>query len=204
MRFGNSNFDFYSALNSLLILFETAYYEITFQTRPVIPQAECGMPCMDGGLSLSSVLCSNSSMINSFRILNGQSARAHSFPWMASIRAKSDHNAAKRLVHFCGGAIIYPQYVLTVAHCVYNESASDLSVAVGLHAVNNLGKSNLYDVERVFIHPFYVDQVAYNDIAILKLKEPIKFGPTVKPICLPDDRQDGDKVAGKNGLISGW
>ena len=42
-------------------------------------------------------------------------------------------------------------------------------------------------VEEMFDHPDYNPKNLRNDIAILKLKEEIKFTDNVKPACLPVD-----------------
>lgn len=42
-----------------------------------------------------------------------------------------------------------------------------------------------------------------NDIAVVKLAQPIKFSQTIQPACLPAGRND--VIAdGKYGLVAGW
>lgn len=49
------------------------------------------------------------------RIVGGETAQPHSYPWMVSLR---DSAAPKGRRSFCGGSVIAPVYVLTAAHCV--------------------------------------------------------------------------------------
>ena len=63
------------------------------------------------------------------RIINGEEAIPHSFPWMVSIKGKFDP-------HYCGASILSPNWVLTAAHCgnivFIGEYAGD-EVAIGAH-----------------------------------------------------------------------
>lgn len=71
------------------------------------------------------------------RVVNGNEAPPHSWPWQVSIRYK-EHG------HICGGALITAQWVLTAAHCAdFNEGPSPYTVVVG----NDISLTNL----RVFV-----------------------------------------------------
>lgn len=48
------------------------------------------------------------------RILGGQLAMEGKWPWQASIQ----YTELEPSGHFCGGALIHPQFVATAAHCV--------------------------------------------------------------------------------------
>jgi hypothetical protein len=77
-------------------------------------------------------------------------------------------------------------------------------VAVGVHATNQLRETNLYFVDKIHVHPLYIDNVAFNDIAVLRLTKPVKMSTHVNTVCLPTLKTEADLVLGKNVALSGW
>ena len=49
------------------------------------------------------------------KIVGGSPAQPGQFPFVASLKIKSFYS----YIHFCGGAAISQEYILTAAHCVY-------------------------------------------------------------------------------------
>ncbi|XP_070266847.1 complement C1s subcomponent [Myotis yumanensis] len=134
------------------------------------------------------------------RIFGGSFADIESFPWQvffASPRA--------------GGALIDEHWVLTAAHVV--EKNRNPEMYVGSTSVNRekLTNSQTLIPEHVIIHPgwTYQDDPETrknfdNDIALIRLKDPVKMGPTVSLICLPGNSSEYNPSEGAWGLISGW
>ena len=61
---------------------------------------------------------------SSARVVNGQNASPHSWPWQVSLRVRGGH--------ICGGSLIRPNWIVTAAHCVYrNPNPSGYTVVVG-------------------------------------------------------------------------
>jgi len=98
-------------------------------------------------------------------IVNGEASQPHEYPWQVSIEA----------TYVCGGSIIGRQYVLTAAHCFGGIP----TVVAGL---------NRYRITGTWItHEEYDDANILNDIAIIRLDEPLPCDdPTVNAIALPE------------------
>ncbi|XP_028307104.1 ovochymase-1 [Gouania willdenowi] len=113
------------------------------------------------------------------RIVGGQEALAHSWPWQVSLRFAS--------TPACGGAIIGPLWVVTAAHCFrrYNK-ASFWTVLAGKHNLDNPDESGQQMVElaSINIHSRYSSRTKDGDVALLRLRQPLLFNQFVRPIDL--------------------
>ncbi|KAK4328131.1 hypothetical protein Pmani_001452 [Petrolisthes manimaculis] len=142
------------------------------------------------------------------RNVNGWDVKpAHNYPWKAGIREyDSDY-------YMCGGSIINDRYIFTAAHCVTDNngipvSPNDLSVGIGDHISLSTEDDGYFTeavrVEQIIVHHDYNPYTYDNDIALLKLSEPMLLGfyPEVGAICLP---ANDDKTYEKRyGTASGW
>ena len=66
----------------------------------------------------------------------------------------------------------------------------------------NDGHEQVIEIEQIITHDQYNPSTYDYDIALMKLKTPIKFTTRVRPVCLPDDGMDFP--AGTNCYVTGW
>jgi secreted trypsin-like serine protease len=140
------------------------------------------------------------------RIVGGMEARAHSIPWIVSMRKYGSF-------HFCGGTLIRvndqrdeSDIVITAAHCVDKSSTNpQIDIVAGAHKkTSKADGEQSVPAAQVVVHPRYGAGGATNnnDIAIIKLSRPIKFSRTIQPACLPSPNE---KIAdGTSGTVAGW
>ncbi|CAJ1054450.1 ovochymase-1 isoform X1 [Xyrichtys novacula] len=111
------------------------------------------------------------------RIIGGQEAWAHSWPWQVSLRFAS--------MPACGGAIIGPLWVISAAHCFkrYNR-ASFWTVLAGKHDLDNPQEpgQQLVGVSMIVSHHAYNPRTKESDLALLKLRQPLVFNQFIRPI----------------------
>ncbi|KAM7433611.1 hypothetical protein ABFA07_016185 [Porites harrisoni] len=132
----------------------------------------------------------------SARVVNGENAAPHAWPWQISLRVNGRH--------ICGGSLIKNDWVVTAAHCVYrNPRPSGYTVVVGAHRrTGSTAVQRTFRLKRLFKHEQFNTRNLRNDIALLQLEKPISASSKVNTVCLP---RSGSKVKeGTRCYITGW
>ncbi|QIK38596.1 serine protease [Caldichromatium japonicum] len=129
------------------------------------------------------------------------------WPWQAHIRVSTWKLNGDWT---CGGSVIHPNWVLTAAHCVVDDSddrfntivtvaASAIEVRTGSSRPDCGGQ--LSRVKRVIRHPNFDPATGNNDIALLELKEPTWAQP-IRPVTCEGEARLA--CIGTQGRITGW
>lgn len=156
------------------------------------------------------------------RIVGGQEAELGAYPWLANLGFQL---GGKGKVEFkCGGSLIGPRYVMTAAHCVTNLPGSFqlTTVRVGEHRLSTNpdcvpDKSSCADppqdikISKIIFHPKYNTPNPFrNDIALLKLSQPVVENAYVIPVCLPfadeeNEEYQKSKIGDVQAIhVAGW
>ena len=114
------------------------------------------------------------------RIVKGRYAKLDEFPYHVTFSDRSPSSA------FCGGSMVNDRWIITAAHCLWGDNASDIIVSVGITNVSEIS-NNAIPIEGYWLHPKYEDDKEFYDIALVKTSRSIKSGSKnfVNPICLP-------------------
>ncbi|XP_054715340.1 transmembrane protease serine 9-like [Uloborus diversus] len=125
------------------------------------------------------------------RIVGGEAVRHGQYPWMVSMYRQSYD-----FRHWCGGSILNEQWVVTAAHCIsFPDEPWRYEIFAGMHKLSQEDAPTVqhYKVSEVHVHEHFNENSFENDIALLKLQEPLNIkdaGGYVNGICLPKNRDD--------------
>lgn len=113
-------------------------------------------------------------------IVGGVEARPNSHPWIVSLQVGQRH--------FCGGSLVRTgaseesNIVITAAHCVADGLPD--TVVAGAHDLTRPTSGQVsVRVQDAVLHPHYNPDTTMNDIAVLQLQRPIRFGASVAGGC---------------------
>ncbi|XP_071120557.1 trypsin-like [Mytilus edulis] len=137
----------------------------------------------------------------SVKIVNGDDADIEDHPWMVSFQIGT---GGVNYTHECGGAIIDKSWVLTAAHCnLFEYEAKDMRIAAGSSFLSQI--TEFIAVKKFHVHDKFKPTWGtgpQNDLMLLHLQKPLKFGSTINKIDL--DINVGHNYTGEVCTITGW
>ncbi|KAM4702994.1 chymotrypsin-C-like [Rhinophrynus dorsalis] len=114
------------------------------------------------------------------RVVGGEDVRPNSWPWQISLQ----YQASSGWGHTCGGTLIASNWVLTAAHCI--SSTRTYRVYLGKHSLKSEEEGSIaISPEKIIVHENWNSFLIINDIALIKLAQPVEFSDKIQAACLP-------------------
>ncbi|XP_063074737.1 ovochymase-2 [Engraulis encrasicolus] len=142
------------------------------------------------------------------RIVNGEPARAHSWPWQVSLQVWPDKEPEPKFYHTCGGTLIHKNWVMTAAHCFirYADELQRWQICMGKHnlTIEEPGELCL-GIQGIYRHEGFkypdVPTVEF-DVALMRLDGDVTPTEHIDFACWPSLEEV--LPAAKKCYASGW
>ncbi|KAK6491819.1 proproteinase E-like [Huso huso] len=126
--------------------------------------------------------CGNPTYSPTTKVVNGEDAKAYSWPWQVSLQYRSGSS----YYHTCGGTLIAPNWVMTAGHCI--SSRNTYRVVLGEYDLTKVeNNEQIFGTADIIVHPSWNSNCVAcgNDIALIKLERSAIINDKVQPACLP-------------------
>jgi len=129
------------------------------------------------------------------RIIGGRTIEIEQAPWQVSLQVDGQH--------YCGGSIYSKDIIITAAHCRFTKAgrrleAEDFKIRVG--SALSISGGRLAKVAAIKSFETYVYNDTFNDIAVMRLSEPLEFSNKVQTISLAEYIP----APGTSAYATGW
>ncbi|RWS26437.1 serine protease 27-like isoform X1 [Leptotrombidium deliense] len=135
------------------------------------------------------------------RIIGGKEAKRGAYPFhVAFLDSRSDF-------YFCAGTLVNNRWIITAAHCMYNENLFSFVAVVGALKMTSEAKKShrKYAIEKFKIHPNYTHSPYFMyDIAVVKLKSDVVFDNYTGVACLPSNDMSDPEQIFDNLVVAGF
>jgi len=135
-------------------------------------------------------------------IIGGQPVERNTYPWIVALTYAMDAELVQR--QFCAGSVIADRWVMTAAHCLYDNYGAEIATDAFKVAINatNLSDEDVpeLDIANTIIHPAYdhAGKNPHSDIALIELAQ----SSGITPMTL--STKATDRLIGLQATAIGW
>lgn len=120
------------------------------------------------------------------RILHGLDSVTGEWPWVVKLKFSHGSDTSD-----CTGTLLDSRWILTAAHCIVGDPEQiEAEATLGLYdMIVPDATSRTLRCDKIIRHP--AANQTRNDLALVRLGEPVGFGDMIQPACLPGDKPQG-------------
>lgn len=141
----------------------------------------------------------------SLKIVGGEDCDIEEYPWQVAIFGIDEMgNITEQM---CGGSIIDQYWVLTAAHCIMAKSNKTQKIVCEITKLSEADNGQIIEIADFIVHENYNTVDLTNDIALLRLSQPIdtsRNGSKIIRVMTPAEELDGLLDPGTLATITGW
>ncbi|KAG7215628.1 hypothetical protein INR49_021983 [Caranx melampygus] len=140
----------------------------------------------------------NQSVVGQTRLVGSNKCPRGECPWQVLVQFNGNSH--------CGGVLVYPDWVITAAHCIHGNDPQNLTVVAGEHNLDtDEGQEQRIPVSTAIAHGGYNPATGDSDVALLRLTRPVVLSRDVIPVCLPTrDLVERELLLVRYHTVSGW
>lgn len=156
-----------------------------------------------GTLSVQPMACGlgDDGVLDDDRITEGSEIQIEDAPWQAALLPFNNLTSAN-----CGASILNERWVLTAAHCIQTNNPAIYRVVAGVTNLPDTEDGDVFEVDEIFVHEDFDALSLENDIALVRLRQPLDLTkPSMASIDLFDsDNLDDEALFADKLTVSGW
>ncbi|MEM7031705.1 MAG: trypsin-like serine protease [Chloroflexota bacterium] len=134
-------------------------------------------------------------------VVGGIEAEPGAWPWQVALMFSDTANGYN--AQFCGGSLIAADWVVTAAHCTEGLTAAEIDVAAGRHTLSS-DQGQRIRVSQIVNHQSYSPATLDNDIALLRLSEPVELEGSLALAGLISFADESLLVPNSYAVVTGW